>query len=386
MSDIHAITQTVRRLRAEQIRYLVATVMHVSGSSYRRPGARMIIGEDGSVTGGISAGCLEAALVRTAWWRTRNQEAALVKYDSTPDDDELGWESGFGCNGVVEVLVERQHPASEAALDFITRTVGGEQIGCLLTVFRSSAQGVPVGSHVAISASGDVALYGRAEQAGLIEPGVLSAARQVMKTGFGRTLVRTLPGGQIDVLVEPVVPPPRLFICGEGPDAVPLARFARDLGWSVVIWASEPRWLSRERFHGLGDLSTGTAHELRRAIDASARPAAVILSHRYERDRDLLEGLLGSKTSYIGVLGPRARALRLLADVGQDTLSTDVARRVHAPIGLDIGAETPQEIGLSVIAEIQAVLSGSTAKPLSQCRGRIHRPRLVSLETAVGAE
>src|SRR6185503_54130 len=111
MSELHAITQTMRRLRAEQIRYLVATVMQVSGSSYRRPGARMLIGEDGSGTGGSSAGCLEAALVRTAWWRTRDHDSVLVQYDSTSDDDELGWGSGFGCNGVVEVLVERQHPS-----------------------------------------------------------------------------------------------------------------------------------------------------------------------------------------------------------------------------------------------------------------------------------
>ena len=386
MSDIRAISQTLRRLRSEQIRYLVATVMQASGSSYRRPGARLLIGEDGSVTGGISAGCLEAALIRTAWWRTRDHDAVLVKYDSTSDDDELGWGSGFGCNGVVEVLVERQHPASEAALDFIAGTLVDEQIGCLMTVFRSSAAGIPVGSRVSLTADGHVAFHADAQWGRFIGDGELAVARQAMKTGHGRTLI--LPSndmGQIDVLVEPVVPPPRLFLCGEGPDAVSLARFACDLGWSVVIWASGPRWFSRERSHGLGELSTGSVDDLCRAVDSCARPAAIILSHHYDRDRDLLEGLLRSKTSYIGILGPRARSLRLLAEVGQD-LASDVTRRIHAPIGLDIGAETPQEIGLSVMAEIQAVLSGSTAKPLSQCRGRNQRTRLVSLDSAAGAE
>jgi len=383
MSDIHAITQTLRRLRAEQTRYLVATVMQVSGSSYRRPGARMIIGGDGSVTGGISAGCLEAALIQTAWWRTREHDAVLVKYDSTSDDDELGWGSGFGCNGVVEVLLEREHAAADAALDFIGRTVAREQFGCLLTVFRSSVPGVPVGSRASLTAAGEVAFYGEADWRGLLEGKEVAVARKVATTGSGRTLVLTRPEGTLDVLVEPVVPPPRLFICGEGPDAVPLARFARDLGWSVVIWASEPRWLSRERFHGLGELATGTAHELCAAVDASARPAAVILSHHYERDRDLLGCLLGSKTSYIGILGPRARTLRLMVDIGQQTDSAEVLGRIHAPIGLDIGAETPQEIGLSVMAEIQAVLSGSSGRPLSQCRGRIHRPHLASLESSL---
>ena len=379
MSDIHAITQALRRLRSEQIRYLVATVMQVSGSSYRRPGARMLIGEDGSVTGGISAGCLEAALVRTAWWRTRNHDAVLVKYDSTSDDDELGWGSGFGCNGVVEVLVEREHPASDAALDFIMGTVGREQLGCLLTVFRSSVPDVPVGSRASITADGELSFCGGADGTRFIAAEELAAARQSMKTARVRTIVLRRGEGQIDVLVEPIVPPPRLFICGEGPDAVPLARFARDLGWSVVIWAREPRWLSRERFHGLGELSTGTTPKLRAAVDASVRPAAVILSHHYDRDRELLDGLLGSKTSYIGILGPRARSLRLLSDIGDLVFSPETARRIHAPIGLDIGAETPQEIALSVMAEIQGVLNGSSAKPLSQCRGRIHQPRIASL-------
>jgi xanthine/CO dehydrogenase XdhC/CoxF family maturation factor len=107
-------------------------------------------------------------------------------------------------------------------------------------------------------------------------------------------------------------------------------------------------------------------NDLRSAVDASARPASIILSHHYERDRELLDALLGSKTSYIGILGPRARALRLLMEAGAER--ADVRGRVHAPVGLDVGAETPQEVALAVMAEIQAVISGSLAKPLSLAR------------------
>jgi xanthine/CO dehydrogenase XdhC/CoxF family maturation factor len=374
MSDVHAIASAVRRLRAEQIPYLVATVVEVTGSSYRRPGARMIIGEDGSIAGGISAGCLESALVRTAWWRTRSEGAILASYDSTSDDDELGWGSGFGCNGVVEVLLERAHPARDAALDFLLTTVEGERRGALSTVFRSSIAAVPVGSRACSTADGATAFLDSAGLGPLWAEEEQFVALNVLHEGQSQTLVLTSEDGCLSVLVEPVVPPPRLFICGEGPDAVPLARFARDLGWNVVIWASEPRWLSRERFHGLGELSTGTARELRAAVDASARPAVVVLSHRFERDRDLLEGLLGSKASYVGVLGPRARTARLLAEIGGEAALLDALGCVRAPIGLDIGAETPSEIALSVLAEIQAALSGASAEPLSRRRGRIHAP------------
>jgi xanthine/CO dehydrogenase XdhC/CoxF family maturation factor len=382
MTETHAITQALKRLRGEQIRYLVATVVHVSGSSYRRPGARMIIGEDGSITGGISAGCLEAALVRTAWWRMRASDAVLVKYDSTSDDEEVGWGSGFGCNGVVEVLLEREHGASEAGLDFIGRTVARQQRGCLLTVFRSSIDGVPVGARATMTAAGALTFYGGVDWERMLRSEERVALKQVIKNGITRTLILKSAEGALEVLAEAVVPPPRLFICGEGPDAVPLARYAQDLGWSIVIWAREPRWLSRERFHPFGELCTGSIDELRAAVDASDRPAAVILSHHYDRDRELLGGLLSSKSGYIGILGPRGRALRLLTDVGEASPSSDLLERVHAPVGLDIGAETPQEIALAVMAEIQAVLSGASAKPLSQCRGRIHKPPLTLLETA----
>jgi xanthine dehydrogenase accessory factor len=372
MSDIHVIADAVRRFRAEQIRYLVATVVEVTGSSYRRPGARMIIGEDGSVAGGISAGCLESALVRTAWWRMRNQDAVLVTYDSTSDDDELGWGSAFGCNGIVEVLLEREHPAGNAALDFIMGTVDDEQRGCLINVFRSTVPTVPIGSHASMTADGAIAFLGDADWGLLFGPEELALARHVLRTGSAQILVIKAAEGVMHVLLEPVTPPPRLFICGEGPDAVPLARFARDLGWNVVIWASEPRWLSRERFHGLGELSTGTVEQLRAAVDASARPAAVVLSHQYERDRDLLGGLLRSKAPYIGVLGPRARTMRILTDLNKSISSLDLFGRVRAPVGLDIGAENPREIALSVLAEIQAVLNGASALPLSRRRGPIH--------------
>jgi len=272
----------------------------------------------------------------------------------------------------VEVLLEREHPAGNAALDFIVSAVEEEQRGCLISVFRSTVPGVPIGSHASMTADGAVAFLGDARWGLLFGPEELALARHVLQTGRAQILVIRAADGVIHVLLEPVMPPPRLFICGEGPDAVPLARFARDLGWNVVIWASSPRWLSRERFHGLGELSTGTVDQLRAAIDASARPAAVVLSHQYERDRELLGGLLRSKTSYIGVLGPRARALRILADLDQSVRALDLLGRVRAPVGLDIGAETPREIALSVLAEIQAALNGSSALPLSRRVGPIH--------------
>jgi xanthine/CO dehydrogenase XdhC/CoxF family maturation factor len=326
------------------------------------------------VAGGISAGCLEAALTRTAWWRVRSAPAVLVTYDSTSDDDELGWGSGYGCNGVVEILLEREHLGSDAALDFIVKTVDSEQCGALMSVFRSNATGVPIGSHISMTSEGHVAFLDDAAWGSIFGPDASLVGERVLRTKQAESAVLTAREGSVHVLVEPVMPPPRLFICGEGPDAVPLARFARDLGWNIVIWASEPRWLSRERFHGLGELATGSPRALRAAVDASAAPAVVVLSHHYDRDRELLDTLLGSKADYIGVLGPRARSRRLLDEIAERPLSIEVIQRVRAPIGLDIGAETPSEIALAIVAEIQTALRGASGEPLSRRNGRIHAP------------
>jgi xanthine dehydrogenase accessory factor len=178
-----------------------------------------------------------------------------------------------------------------------------------------------------------------------------------------------------------VVPPPRLFLFGTGHDAVPVAKLAHELGWHVTVCAAQPRFSTRDRFAMADEVIVGAPAEVAGRIARSDRAVAIVMGHDLERDRTNLEMLLHTKVGYIGVLGPRSRTMKLLADLG----GTEDAR-IHAPVGLGIGAETPQEIALAIVAEIQAELTRGPAPGVREHLGAIHdRSSAGSTQTVAAA-
>ncbi|WP_394831155.1 XdhC family protein [Pendulispora rubella] len=337
MRETYAIVAAAARLRERRIPYLVATVVSVQGSSYRRPGARLLVTEEGRVAGNVSGGCLERDLIRTGFWRTRSGPV-VIRYDST---DPEGTQGALGCGGVVDILLEAWTGKDEEdPLGLVTSAVASAQRALVATVFRSNDPGVPVGTRWSM---------GTAE----IIPEHASSRR-----------LQTAHGAAIEVLVEPILPPPRLFILGAGFDAEPVAASARQLGWGVTVWDPSPSFASRARFDDVEtDLEKVRAH-----IDASDRAMVVIMGHHVENDRAALRMALASRAEYIGILGPRHRTERL------GTLEDP---RIHAPVGLDLGAETPEEIALAITAEMLASLRRRNARSLgsglashSESRGR----------------
>jgi xanthine dehydrogenase accessory factor len=344
-------------------------VVAVEGSSYRRPGARMLIGEDRWVAGSVSGGCLEGDLLRRGWWRAGEGGPTLVTYDST-GDDELGWGLGLGCNGVVHLLLERLTAGTRLdPLAFIAGCVASEATGVLVTVFRSGSPALPVGARLARHADGRLehTLADDAAAAPLADLAARAASTE------GGAAVQGLDGG-VEALVEVIVPPPHLFVCGARLDAVPVVALARGLGWTVSVLDRHARWATRERFTGAHHLRVGPAGALAAAVNAAHRPCAVVMAHDYQRDRDYLGMLLRSRARYIGVLGPRRRTDRLVADlIAAGTVAADVdLGRLHAPVGLQIGAESPDEIALAIVAEVQATLARASARHLRDRRGAIH--------------
>ena len=190
----------------------------------------------------------------------------------------------------------------------------------------------------------------------------------------GKTASRLLEEGQLEVLFEVIEPPPHLFIFGGEHDALPVARLARSLDWTVTVCEPHARVGSRTRLAGVAAYAAGTPAELAAAVKHAARPLALIMSHRYEFDRDVLKELLSIRTLYLGLLGPSRRAQRMLAELQAAGVPIDAAarQRVHAPVGLDLGAETPAEIALSAIAEAQAHLAQATGQRLRERPGAIH--------------
>ncbi|HXI54441.1 MAG TPA: XdhC family protein [Polyangia bacterium] len=398
MSDLKAIALAARRLRAQKETFLLATVVAVQGSSYRRPGARMLIAGDRRVAGSVSGGCLERELIQRGEWHTRDGRPALLTFDSSGDGDGnsddadrlVDIRARTGCGGVVEILLERVVPDAEPdPLAAVEAAVATETEVDLLTIFRSTRPELPVGTRRVLPALPDTnprlvspTAIPTLTPTAVLTPAPVAAlidrARRELSDGGRPFATVALPDGSVVALAERLRPPPHLFVFGAGPDAVPVVELALTLGWQVAVWDARSRAETRRRFAASAHVHVGpTAGALGR-IDACARPMTVVMSHNYEHDRQALAMLLRSRALYIGVLGPRRRTDRLLADLSQSdaALAQAVAdardntgSRLHAPVGLHLGAETPQEIALSVVAEAQAVLAGASAISLRELSG-----------------
>ena len=377
MSELDVIVREADALRREGAPFLLATVVAVRGSSYRRPGARMIVSGDRWVAGCVSGGCLEGDVIRRGAHRVRHGAPVVVTYDST-SDDEIGWGFGLGCNGVVEVMLE-QIDGSTAVdpLLFASRCIAAETRGVLVTVFRSDDAAIPVGSRLAVRADEPVAAT--------LAPGPPRDALE--RAARAARATTTLETHGVSALVELLEPPPRLFVCGTGHDALPVVTLARSMGWRVTVAAGHPSAATKGRFLAADELLAGPGSVLRDAASRHARSFAVVMSHDYDRDKECLAALLEARVEYIGVLGPKRRTERMLAELAQAGASiTDaMLSRVHAPVGLDLGAETPQEIALALVSEVQATLTGAPARRLRERSGPIHVPAARSPEHARGS-
>ncbi|MEA2751890.1 MAG: xanthine dehydrogenase accessory factor [Myxococcales bacterium] len=387
MSELDVIVREAAALRREGSPFLLATVVAVRGSSYRRPGARMIVALDVPtrgdeptrggdptrgdrwVAGCVSGGCLEGDVVRRGAHRIRHGAPVVVTYDST-SDDEIGWGFGLGCNGVVEVMLEQIDQATAVdPLLFANECIAAETRGVLVTVFRTTDDAVRVGARLALRPAAPTQT---SLPDGPVRAALEAAARAAVTTS-------TVEVRGVTALVEVLEPPPRLFVCGTGHDALPVVALARSMGWRVTVAAAHPSVATRDRFVGADELLPGPGSVLRDAAARHARSFAVVMSHDYDRDRDCVAALLESRVEYIGVLGPKRRTERMLAELAQSGTSVTDAMlsRLHAPVGLDLGAETPQEIALAVISEVQATLTDAPARRLRERSGPIHVPAAV---------
>jgi xanthine/CO dehydrogenase XdhC/CoxF family maturation factor len=329
MKELQAI---IAHLCLGQTGSVLATLVEVEGSSYRRPGVRMLILEGRTRVGSISGGCLEEDLLAQSARVTSTGRAELVVYDTSAENDAL-WGVGLGCHGVVRILLEPLPARPDWAAVVAENLRTGRPTD--LEVVWNNAPG-PNGTRIAGAAPGPKA------------PGRIFADR--------------------------IDPPQLLTLFGAGDDAQPLARIAHELGWKVTVADPRPALLTESRFPWAAGLVLGPAEEL---VARAAPPAAsivVVMTHHYLHDRPLLRHLLPLPLGYLGLLGPKKRAERLLADIaGEGFAVTDAMRaRLRAPVGLDLGADSPEEIALSIIAEIAATLTGRDGRPLRERIRPIH--------------
>ena len=348
---------------------VLATVVRITGSSYGGVGTRMVICPDGSTVGIVSGGCLEADLAEHARQVGASGKAKVVTYDTRADDD-AAWGLGLGCNGLIEVLLEPlAGDAAKSVARILEKARNADVPSVLATVIATSAGNpVAVGSH-ALIAHGHIDATSEWPGAGLAESVVRDSGDAFAERRRG--MVREYDG--VTVAFEVLLPAIRLVICGSGPDVVPLVRSGCELGWNITVVDHRPlEHAHAERFPGATVVDCPDAKHLAEAVSLNPQTAAVVMSHHYARDLEYMHALLASQASYIGMLGPRARTERMLADIAASGQSVSGGERLFAPVGLDIGGEGPDAIALAILGEVSAAMTRASAGHLRDRRGALH--------------
>ncbi len=370
MSELTDVLAAIESLSARGEKLALATIVAVRGSTYRRPGARLLVPEDGEVVGNISGGCLENDVADVARIVMREGVARIVSFDLTADDDEV-WGWGLGCNGAFELFVE---PAAEVAevAGALRIALEEERPICMVTVLDSTVPGVGQGDRILVRPGGaaersfgDATLDAAARDAGL---DLLSRERSEIRTLSGTD-------GEVRAFVEVLEPPLRLVICGAGHDAAPLIRQAAMLGWSPVVVDDRPEFLNHERFpEANAFVLVERPDKMAEVAPVDERSFVVVMTHNFLRDKDYVRSLIASPARSVAMLGPRVRTERLLADLRDEgvDLPDDVLARFRSPAGLDLGAEGPEEIAAAICAEIVALKRERGAGFLKDRPGPIH--------------
>ena len=373
MSGLNDLLQAIDTAARQGEETILATVVKVEGSAYRRPGARMLIPIHGRTVGTVSGGCLEQDLAKKAWWLTDSGEPVVRRYSTGATEDEDDEQSaltfGLGCNGTVFVMLERLRAKSPApAIDLLRRVRDSQQPAAMATVIASSRD--------ASARVGDRLL---SNTEGSLRNLQLNSA---MRRGLHKTLMQKKSSirlysnarGEVEVFFEYIAPPPRLVIIGAGHDAQPLVRMAKLLDWHVSVVDSRSHFARAERFPQADAVilaSLDNPFDLAPLIDGAA---VAVMTHSYRQDRHWLGLALQAAPAYIGQLGPRERTERLLAQIGTSTSA------LHYPMGLDLGGNAPQSVALAILAEMTAVMNQRQGGMLRNRGKPIHRVDLVVSE------
>lgn len=328
---------------------VLATVVATAGSTYRKPGARMLIMADGSYCGLLSGGCLEADLKLHAQEVLEGGAIRAVEYDMRGPDDVL-FGIGAGCEGAMRVLIEPANSVDRAtrALAAAGRITAAGASTCLVCVHESSE--LPLGT------------YSTADGTAAMPAELASAAQAALAGGSSREVAIARANTRLRAFVQILAPPPHLLLCGAGPDAEPVAAAARALGWRVSVVDHRPAYAQPQRFPG-AQVALADAAALADTVDLGRCHAAVVMSHHLASDLAYLRVLGAAQgPAYVGLLGPSARRRRIADELGPaaERLST----RLRGPVGLDIGAATPESIALAIVSEVHAWLADrAVARP-----------------------
>jgi xanthine dehydrogenase accessory factor len=391
MSELQTIVDAFVETHGRRERAALATVVSVAGSAYRRPGARMIVTETGTTVGSISGGCLEADVVERAKSVIALGVPTVVEYDTRGRED-IVWGLGLGCNGVVRILIEGLAASGHAAkaLQFARDCLSSRTKGVIATVVNADSKSNDKHTeqaHALEPAPHELGLrflFTEKELRGSINApanGLNHDIREdaALALAGGRSHTRGYEADGIEIFFDVIQPPRSLVIFGAEHDALPVMALAKAIGWHVTVVDVKARAVSGERFYQADQIILSRAEHIAAHFSLQSNMAAVVMTHNYLADIELLKLLLRSPIDYLGVLGPKLRTETLISELESQgvVINQSQLARLHAPIGIDIGAETPEEIALSIVAEIKAVEAARPAGFLSKRDAPIHTDEFV---------
>lgn len=325
----------------------LVTVYETIGSTYSKAGHRILIAEDGVHQGLVSGGCLEGDLAERASGVIERMTPAAVTYDLRDEADQL-FGLGIGCNGLIRVLLQpltRENDYEPFAS--IAECLLGDERAAVATVIESAVSGVEAGATL-VAGPGRERVFGPCEPVvGRLHAGCAKA------TSSGHARLEHADG--VTILFAPLVPVPRLLLLGAGVDAVPLVNMAVELGWRVTVADHRPSYVERDGFAAADAAVLVDPSNLAAQVDLDGFDAVVVMSHHLATDQKYLADLADRTTPFVGLLGPPARRERLIEALG--AMGAELDPRLRGPVGLDIGADSPESIALSILAEIQQALT-----------------------------
>ena len=356
-SELAPLLPLFERERAAGRAAALGVLVHTAGSTYRKPGAMLLIAADGDYAGLISGGCLEGDLGERARAVIDTGRAALVTYDLRNSDD-LVWGLGLGCEGAMHILLLRVGPQEQwQPLAHLATALAALRPTAVGIVTESQDAGIPAGALLLPpgTSTGPAALVlppslsARAREA-LAGPQPLAALAATPRSGTVGWLQPA--GAPWKLLLLPLSLPPRLLLLGAGPDALPVVEFAAHLHWRVTLVDHRPAYAVPSHFPSAERVLLARPEEIAGALDLGQFSAAVVMSHHLPSDLEYLRALSASSLAYVGLLGPPARREKLLSELGPEARS--LRSRLHAPVGLNLGGRAPEAIALAIVAEIHA--------------------------------
>ena len=379
MKEIREIINAYNKARKNEKRLALATLVHLNGSSYRRPGARMIVDEEGQLTGAISGGCLEGDALRKAVFCIHTQIPKLVVYDTSDEEDAtIGIQ--LGCSGIIQVLfepIDENDPLNP--IELLKKAVHKRQNTVLVTLYAPQIKkGDTVGTSMLLEDSGE---FHNNSSFQFVPETLMQDIKETLTIKKSSFKSYNLNDHTFNAFLSFISPPISLIIVGAGNDAIPLQSIAETLGWEVTIVDGRHTYAKIERFSSACQIIVSKPEKVLQQIPIDEKSVFVLMTHNYNYDYAILKALLDKNVTYIGALGPKKKLDNMITDLKAENIFLNERQKniLYGPVGLELGAETPAEIALSITAEIMSVMHNKKGGSLRNLLTEIH-PRYFSNE------